>query len=330
VTAANFAGWLFVGAATAWVFQRSIAVLPWCRGPFRAVHPLFAWGVLGVYAGVFLFQLGVTVAIGDLPLAGASSLVIAATLGAVAPRLRTPRPGEVLVCAATATEARACRAGIDDAGAEGFELLTTGVGPARAAEALRSRLLAGPRPQLVVSSGFAGASGVAQGALVTADRLARLERSRVAGVPLPPGLLRLAPSATPLLVLTGEDVAIGAQPVAPPAAVDMESAALAAVAAEAGVPFAVLRLVSDTPERPLPALARSAARALASPSPSARLRAAARLAVDAAARPGEAIALARGGLGWSRGLRAAWRARAAAIAAGLPSAPGRPREVSGA
>jgi putative membrane protein len=329
VTAANFAGWFVVGAATQWVFQRSVALLPWCRGPFPRVHPLLGWGVLGVYAGVFLFNLAVTIAIGDLPLAAASSLVIAGTLGAVAPRLRSPRPGRVLVCAATATEAKACSAGIADAGAQDLEVLTTGVGPERALHALRARLRAGPLPELVVSSGFAGATGVEPGAFVTGDRLARLDGARAVPLALAPGLLRLAPRATAPLVVTSADVAAGALPVAPPAAVDMESAALAQAAAEAGVPFAVFRLVTDTPRQPLPALARSAARVLAARSTSARLLAAARVAGEAVARPGETIALVRGGLGWSRRLREGWSARATAFAAGLPAAPERPREVVG-
>jgi putative membrane protein len=91
VTAANFAGWLFVGAASQWVFQRALA-LPWCRAPWRRLPPRFAWAAYGVYAGVLGFNLAVTVAIGDLPLAAASAAVSAATLGAVGWRLRAPRP----------------------------------------------------------------------------------------------------------------------------------------------------------------------------------------------------------------------------------------------
>ena len=73
VTAANFAGWFLVGAASAWVFQRCLAHVPWCRGPLRRVHPRLAWGVLGVYAGIFGFNLAVTIWIRDLRLAAASA-----------------------------------------------------------------------------------------------------------------------------------------------------------------------------------------------------------------------------------------------------------------
>ena len=90
VTAANFAGWFLVGAATQWVFQRALA-LPWCRAPWRRLDRRFVWGAFGVYAGVLGFNLAITVAIGDLALAAASTVVSAATLGAVAWRLRGPR-----------------------------------------------------------------------------------------------------------------------------------------------------------------------------------------------------------------------------------------------
>ncbi len=89
VTAANFAGWFFVGAASQWAFQLSLRALPWCGGPWRSVHPRFVWGLFAVYAGVFGFNLAVTVAIGDRALAAASALVIAATLSSLAWRFGT-------------------------------------------------------------------------------------------------------------------------------------------------------------------------------------------------------------------------------------------------
>jgi putative membrane protein len=99
VTAANFAGWLFVGFASQWVFQRCLAWLPWCRGGWPAPPPRLAWAAFAVYAAVFAFMLAVTVAIGDLRLALASGVVSVATLGAIAWSLRPSR--------GTAAEARA-------------------------------------------------------------------------------------------------------------------------------------------------------------------------------------------------------------------------------
>jgi uncharacterized membrane protein len=88
VTAANFAGWFVVGAASQWVFQVAVRVLPWCRGPWRRVHPRFAWAVYAVYAGVFGFNLAMTIVIRDAALAAASGAVIAVTLAAIGWRLR--------------------------------------------------------------------------------------------------------------------------------------------------------------------------------------------------------------------------------------------------
>ncbi|HET9598672.1 MAG TPA: hypothetical protein VFP65_24065, partial [Anaeromyxobacteraceae bacterium] len=155
----------------------------------------------------------------------------------------------ILVCAATGTEAAACRRGIADAGAGDVEVMVTGVGPSRAATAL-GRRLGERRPSLVVSSGFAGAlgAGVEPLSWVTASALYRLDGERAARVVLPPGLLRVADGATPChLVTAGRVVASAIDGVPPPVTVDMESSALAEAAAAADVPFAVLRLVTDVP-----------------------------------------------------------------------------------
>ncbi|WP_394849203.1 carotenoid biosynthesis protein [Pendulispora brunnea] len=82
VTAANFAGWFFVGFVTQAVFCMLL------RGPLRAVPRLFVLGAYGVYAGIFLFNLTMTVLIGDYRLAAASAVVTVGTLGAMAMGLR--------------------------------------------------------------------------------------------------------------------------------------------------------------------------------------------------------------------------------------------------
>lgn len=84
VTAANFAGWFFVGFASQWVFQRLLYLAPWCRDAWRArLHPKFVLGALAVYAGVFLFNLGITVYVRDYVLLAASVVVTTATLGTI-------------------------------------------------------------------------------------------------------------------------------------------------------------------------------------------------------------------------------------------------------
>ena len=94
VTAANFAGWFLVVAASQWAFQLALRRLPWCAGPWRPVAPRFVWAIYGVYAGVFAFNWVMTLVIQDHALAGASGLVIAATLSTLAWRFRaTARSG---------------------------------------------------------------------------------------------------------------------------------------------------------------------------------------------------------------------------------------------
>jgi hypothetical protein len=222
----------------------------------------------------------------------------------------------ILVCAATRVEADACRRGLADAGACGVEVLRTGVGPSRAAAALSSRLRRGEAPSLVVSTGFAGAltEGIPLHALVTAAALHRLGPDGAVPVPLPSGALRVARGALPCHLATADAVVVGDTPalaaLAAPAAVDMESAALAETAAAAGIPFEVLRVVTDTPLQPFPPFVRALGVTLAAGPARTRAAAALRAAAGAALRPGEAIAFARASLAAARALRAAWRARA--------------------
>ena len=88
VTAANFAGWFFVGAVSQWAFQLALRLLPWCAGPWRRLHPRFVWAVYALYAAVFGFNLAMTLLIGDRALAAASAAVIAVTLSSLAWRFR--------------------------------------------------------------------------------------------------------------------------------------------------------------------------------------------------------------------------------------------------
>lgn len=221
----------------------------------------------------------------------------------------------ILVCAATDTEAAECRRGIRAAGAAGLEVLTVGVGPERAGAALSRRLSgAGPGPALVVSAGFAGAltPGIPPLSWVTASALYRLEAGRAVLVALPPGALRAAAGATACAFLGAGEVLSAGAPGTPagPLAVDMESAALAAVAAGAGVPAMVLRLVTDAPGRPLPPLAHALAAALGAAGLPARAAHAARAAAEAARHPARAAAFLRDTALWRERLREGWRERA--------------------
>jgi hypothetical protein len=230
----------------------------------------------------------------------------------------------ILVCAATGTEAGACRGGIEDAGARGIDVLTTGVGPERAREALARRLRAGAPPgppSLVVSSGFAGAltPGIDALSWVTASAVYRLAGGRAVPVALPRGLLRLARDATACEVVSaGCAVADDVPGLGGPAAVDMESAALAEVASRAGIAFLVLRLVTDTPSHRLAPLGRRFADVLSARSAAGRAAHGARAALTCARSPVQALAFIRESLLWRERLRAGWREHARM---GLPSTP---------
>ena len=94
VTAANFAGWFFVGVLSQALFRALLRAFSGSRsapergGPVSAGFVALAYGV---YSAVLVFNLIITFAIGDYRLGVASAAVSATTLGAIALGLRWRR-----------------------------------------------------------------------------------------------------------------------------------------------------------------------------------------------------------------------------------------------
>jgi hypothetical protein len=163
-----------------------------------------------------------------------------------------------------------------------------------------------------VSSGFAGALSprIALSSWITALRIVEwngVERIPVKGVALadgPSGLLpcevlsssRLVNVGTPMPPLDGER----------PLVVDMESAALAREATRRGVRFSVLRLISDTPQRPLPPFMSPFAAAMASTTTRARVSLVGRGLRAALADPRAVVRLLDEAPSWLRLLERGW------------------------
>jgi adenosylhomocysteine nucleosidase len=143
----------------------------------------------------------------------------------------------------------------------GVLVAATGDGPrqaARAAAALCSQY----RPSLLIGAGVAGAltPDLGVGDLVVAHRIVDAEGE----TPWPHAVLVVAAAAKPgarqgtllsvdrPLVAAAEKAAWAAKVGPPPAAVDMESAAWARVASAHGIPFLIIRIVSDTAGEELP------------------------------------------------------------------------------
>lgn len=80
VTLENFVGWFFVGAVTILVFQQVVKSGVVNRNRWEPFTRRRGLGALGVYAGVFLFNLGITAWIGQWDLFRASALVVGLTL----------------------------------------------------------------------------------------------------------------------------------------------------------------------------------------------------------------------------------------------------------
>jgi Phosphorylase superfamily len=219
----------------------------------------------------------------------------------------------VLVCAATRSELGACARGVGASGvaSTAFEMLRTGVGPAHAARALGDRLARDPRPGLVVSSGLAGAldAGIPVGTWVTATRVAEWRAGALAEVdvllrePLD-GALRCHVVSSGHLYEAGDRRGLAG--LGSPAAVDMESAALAREASKRGIPFMILRLVSDTPDHPLPAFLSPFAAAMAATDTRSTLAHAARGVGSALVDPRGIARLLRDGAAWTRDIAQGW------------------------
>lgn len=212
----------------------------------------------------------------------------------------------ILVCAATRTERDAVKEGIHASGATAFEVLLSGVGPTHAARALEERLARGT-VDLVVSTGFAGTTdrAMARMSWVTARSLRDVDGVTLREAPAP---------ASACEIVTASELVEVAQKSERGVAIDMESAALARVASAHGASFMVLRLVSDTPDQPLPSFLSPFANAMASDDTRSRLRLAAK-GLGAALRDPRGVAtLVRDGRDWSKALREGWAIFARAIA----------------
>lgn len=163
---------------------------------------------------------------------------------------------DLLVAAPLRVEARAVRRGLSSGALVGT-VVRTGMGPARSTAAVPGLLAR--RPAVFAVAGVAGAltDALAPGDVVVASEI----RSTGAAGPVPTtgasGLADLLRSAGLSIhigpIVSADHVVRGRERAELAAsgalAVDMESAELAGAAD--GVPFAVLRVVVDTPARPL-------------------------------------------------------------------------------
>lgn len=130
----------------------------------------------------------------------------------------------------------------------------SGVG-AEAAEAAARQLIAGHRPQAVVTAGFAGGLDprLARGSVVRASRVVRDDDATaidLAGAETSSGMLTIV-SVDAVAATVRAKQALAARTGAH--AVDMETHAVARVAARAGLPCHSVRVVSDAAHESLPA-----------------------------------------------------------------------------
>lgn len=225
----------------------------------------------------------------------------------------------ILVCGASGAEAKACAQGIKHSGrADMFEVLQTGVGFERCRQTLERRLSTGRRPDLIVSSGLAGAisADVPIDTWVTALGVYSIDPSNDNDLNAIP-LTRLRHSlhgvrgcnfvSTDELTEQSSDKAKIYKRIPQPVAVDMESVIIAEVAQEHGIDFMVLRLISDTPAEPLPRFVSKIAASMAEQKLASRVVLALQGAREAIKDPQGVLHMVKGGHKWSLLLRDGWR-----------------------
>ena len=186
----------------------------------------------------------------------------------------------ILICAATTTEAKACLAGLALAkNGHSFGVLQTGMGRAAARRSLQNYLKENAKPNLVISTGFAGSlnENAQVGSWVCGVSLRHgFSPSEVACTVLPPSVRAVMADncafgrvrAVDLVVTEHIDETHNADE-----AVDMESYGLFEVCRAHEIGFSILRLISDTPSDPLPAAIKTFSSMFLSAQPSAKGRA---------------------------------------------------------
>lgn len=152
----------------------------------------------------------------------------------------------LLLCFATEDEARPLRLLVRHL--EGVELLITGVGAANATRSLEVSLGEAPRFAAVINAGFAGGldPALGTGALVCESSQTQLLWAACAAGCAPATFAH----GDRILTTPAEKRALWDRSSAD--AVDMESAALRAVCARHGLPFANVRVISDAADEFLP------------------------------------------------------------------------------
>ncbi len=164
----------------------------------------------------------------------------------------------MLVCTATALEAHACALAfsqVADAPTR-FEVLQSGMGMAAAGRALAQRLATGRRPWAIVSTGLAGSvrGDLAIGTWVMGTQVVTQDGAPIALSDGRGTLWHHAGIACRAQTFRSVDsITLAIDPTMPHATVvDMETYAWAKIAAQHRLPCAALRVISDTPDRPLP------------------------------------------------------------------------------
>jgi hypothetical protein len=203
------------------------------------------------------------------------------------------------------------------------------MGVKNATSRLERRLREGPRPRLIVSSGFAGAltEGLPLYGLITAVEVVCVEQGvAFRAIPMDQSeVVRCNLGSLTALMVDNEErrreverlvresecsAKDGLDAQGLPIAVDMETMALAKVAMTENIPLLVLRVITDTAEAPLPAFLRSYAEAM---SKERLLYGAWRLAASAIREPVAFVRLVKESGAWAKALSKGWEKHAAAV-----------------
>jgi hypothetical protein len=223
----------------------------------------------------------------------------------------------ILVCTATLAEFAACKAGIEKAGAikNQFKVLRTGMGLDSARRILGDHLKAEKaKPDLIVSSGFAGLWRGEKdvGNWISADQIWVEHDNDFQNVTFRKGKAVANDSCQLVSVEHVQPLPFGLPEALAEGVlcVDMESAALAEVASTNGIPFTVFRLITDTPENPLPEYVSVFSSAILSKNWESKLWLAGQGLLEVAQNYKSVPAFLKNGKSWADGLSKGWQENA--------------------